>query len=65
MDHPDPEPGGQERTVPATPLMMLGQIAAQPGDVVSSVVMDDEQPAGRAEDSFGLSQFLALDTAER
>ena len=47
VDDPDPEPGAQERSVAAAPGERLGRLAEQPGDVVASVVVDDQESATR------------------
>ena len=65
MDDSDPEPGFQERTVPTAPGSMLRHLASQPSDVVTAVVLDDEQPAVRPEHPLGLGQLMRVDATER
>ena len=65
VDHSDPEPAGEEWSVAARPVTVLGQVAPQSGDVVPAVVVDHEQPALGAENAIGLGDLGRIRAAER
>ena len=50
--------------MPATPLAVFRPVAAQPRDVVAAVVVNDEHPPARSEDTLGLCELGGADAAE-
>ena len=65
MDDPDPEPGREERPVAPAPEPVGGEVAAQPGDVVAAVVVDDEQAAIRPQGAVGFGKVAGVGSVER
>jgi hypothetical protein len=64
MDDPDTKAVSQERAVPARPCAELRLVAAEGRQVVSAVIVEDEESAARAQDAIGLRDLARVDTPE-